>query len=243
MGDLRDPGVASSACSPRRRGKDVVELGCGTGVLLGLARAGAARGRSASTSRRRSSRRRGELQQRVRARVPARSRRRGRERAAARRVASTSSLSEYGASIWADPVPLDPGGGAAAAPGRRLVFLRNSTLVDPLLARRRPAAGEQLAAAAASGLHRLDWPDDGRSSSTSRHGELDRPPPRERLRGRSTSSSFSAPDAADARVLRLRHRRLGAKLARRRRSGWRASGELARRRSRSCSPRRARSGA
>ena len=45
-------------------------------------------------------------------------------------------VSEYGASIWVDPVPLDPGGGAAAAAGRRARLPAQLDARDPLLARR-----------------------------------------------------------------------------------------------------------
>ena len=50
-------------------------------------------------------------------------------------VASTSSLSEYGASIWGDPYSWIPEAARLLRPGGELVFLRNSTLVDAL---RRP---------------------------------------------------------------------------------------------------------
>ena len=43
--------------------------------------------------------------------------------------ASTSSLSEYGASIWVDPYRWIPEAARLLRPGGRLVFLRNSTLV------------------------------------------------------------------------------------------------------------------
>ena len=68
------------------------------------------------------------------------------------------ALSEYGASIWADPYRWIPEAARLLRPGGRLVFLRNSTLVDPL-----PAA--EAGAASSSqrpqrGLNRIDWPDD-----------------------------------------------------------------------------------
>ena len=46
-------------------------------------------------------------------------------------------VSEYGASIWADPYKWIPEAARLLRDGGELVFLRNSTLVDPLLARRR----------------------------------------------------------------------------------------------------------
>jgi SAM-dependent methyltransferase len=68
-------------------------------------------------------------------------------------------LSEYGASIWADPYGWIPEAARIARPGGVLVFLRNSTLsilcspdtgpiVDRLV---RPQFG----------MHRLDWRGDG----------------------------------------------------------------------------------
>jgi SAM-dependent methyltransferase len=68
-------------------------------------------------------------------------------------------LSEYGASIWADPYRWIPEAARIARPGGVLVFLRNSTLsilcspdtgpiVDRLV---RPQFG----------MHRLDWRGDG----------------------------------------------------------------------------------
>ena len=113
-------------------GLDVVELGCGTAYFSAwLARRGArpvgvditpaqlddgapdAAARPGSSSRS--------------------SRRTRRETGPARRGASTSSLSEYGASIWVDPYRWIPEAARLLRPGGRLVFLRNSTLARPLL--------------------------------------------------------------------------------------------------------------
>ena len=51
------------------------------------------------------------------------------------RVASTSLVSEYGASIWCDPYSGSPRRRGCFVPAGELVFLCNSVLVDPLLAR------------------------------------------------------------------------------------------------------------
>ena len=58
------------------------------------------------------------------------------------------ALSEYGASIWCDPVQLDPGGGAAAAAGRRARLPAQLDDLDAL--RRRSTAGSETLAAAAA---------------------------------------------------------------------------------------------
>ena len=78
-------------------------------------------------------------------------------------------LSEYGASIWVDPYRWVPEAARLLRPGGRLVFLRNSTLVDPLLDRRgrRRSSGSctrSSACTASSGRTEA-------SSSTSPHGE------------------------------------------------------------------------
>jgi SAM-dependent methyltransferase len=67
------------------------------------------------------------------------------------------ALSEYGASIWADPYRWIPEAARLLRPGGRLVFMRNSTLVilcQPL----EPPALEQLVRPQ-RGLHRLEWSD------------------------------------------------------------------------------------
>ena len=56
------------------------------------------------------------------------------------------AVSEYGASIWADPYRWIPEAARLLRPGGRLVFLRNSTLVDALhgtsrTTRPRPCSG------------------------------------------------------------------------------------------------------
>ena len=43
-------------------------------------------------------------------------------------------VSEYGASIWCDPYRWIPEAARLLRPGGELVFLRNSTLIDPVLA-------------------------------------------------------------------------------------------------------------
>ena len=69
------------------------------------------------------------------------------------------ALSEYGASIWADPYRWVPEAARLLRPGGRLVFLRNSTL-SMLCA---PDTGqiEERLHRPLFGLYRLSWPDTG----------------------------------------------------------------------------------
>jgi SAM-dependent methyltransferase len=79
------------------------------------------------------------------------------------------ALSEYGASIWADPYRWIPEASRLLRPGGRLVFLRNSTLVvlcQPL----EPPASEQLVRPQ-RGLHRIEWPDTGEIEFHLGHGD------------------------------------------------------------------------
>jgi SAM-dependent methyltransferase len=69
------------------------------------------------------------------------------------------AISEYGASIWADPYRWIPEAARLLRPGGRLVFLRNSTLVT-LCQPEKPPAAEQLVRPQ-RGLHRLEWEDTG----------------------------------------------------------------------------------
>jgi SAM-dependent methyltransferase len=68
------------------------------------------------------------------------------------------AISEYGASIWADPYLWIPEAARLLRPGGRLVFLRNSTLVIMCM----PDVGvaqEQLLRPQ-FGMHRFEWPEE-----------------------------------------------------------------------------------
>lgn len=78
-------------------------------------------------------------------------------------------LSEYGASIWADPYRWIPEAARLLRPGGRLVFLRNSTLVV-LCQTLEPPVGETLHRPQ-RGLHRIEWPDTGETEFHLAHGE------------------------------------------------------------------------
>jgi len=78
-------------------------------------------------------------------------------------------VSEYGASIWADPYRWIPEAARLLRPGGRLVFLRNSTLV--ILCQDLDGATESLQRPQ-RGLNRLDWPDTGEVEFHLPPGEL-----------------------------------------------------------------------
>jgi SAM-dependent methyltransferase len=67
-------------------------------------------------------------------------------------------LSEYGASIWADPYRWVPEAARLLRPGGLLVFLRNSTLSILCVPEDEGPAEERLHRPQ-FGLHRLEWPD------------------------------------------------------------------------------------
>jgi SAM-dependent methyltransferase len=78
-------------------------------------------------------------------------------------------LSEYGASIWADPYKWIPEAARLLRDGGRLVFLRNSTLVV-LCMTMDPPAREALVRPQ-RGLHRVDWDDTGEVEFHLGHGD------------------------------------------------------------------------
>ena len=79
-------------------------------------------------------------------------------------------LSEYGASIWADPYRWIPEAARLVRPGGLLLFLRNSTL-SILCGPDTGAVGEQLVRPQ-FGMHRFDWrSDDGGIEFHLGHGD------------------------------------------------------------------------
>jgi ubiquinone/menaquinone biosynthesis C-methylase UbiE len=80
------------------------------------------------------------------------------------------AVSEYGASIWADPYLWIPEAARLLRPGGRLVFLRNSTLVM-LVMHIEENATETLQRPQRD-LNRLEWPDTGEVEFHLPHGEL-----------------------------------------------------------------------
>jgi SAM-dependent methyltransferase len=79
------------------------------------------------------------------------------------------ALSEYGASIWADPYRWIPEAARLLRPGGRLVFLRNSTIVT--LCQSLEGATEGLQRPQ-RGLCRVEWPDTGEVEFHLPAGEL-----------------------------------------------------------------------
>jgi SAM-dependent methyltransferase len=78
------------------------------------------------------------------------------------------ALSEYGASLWADPYRWIPGGARLLRPGGRLIFLTNSTI--SVLCMTLEGVGEQLVRPQA-GLYKVEWPDTHEVEFQLSHGE------------------------------------------------------------------------
>jgi SAM-dependent methyltransferase len=76
-------------------------------------------------------------------------------------------LSEYGASLWADPYRWIPEAGRLLRPDGRLIFLTNSTL--SILCMSLDGVGEQLVRPQL-GLHKTEWPDTHESEFHLPHG-------------------------------------------------------------------------
>ena len=122
---------ASCTRSPTSTGKDVVELGCGTAYFgAWLKKAGAARvvGVDPTPAQLETARRCNEKFGLGLEFVEAFG-----EDVPLPDASFDLVFSEYGASIWADPYKWIPEAARLLRPGGELVFLRNSTLVDPLL--------------------------------------------------------------------------------------------------------------
>jgi SAM-dependent methyltransferase len=70
------------------------------------------------------------------------------------------AVSEYGASIWADPYRWIPEAARLLRPGGELVFLRNSTLII-LCSPDEDVAAEETLQRSQFGMHRFSWPGQG----------------------------------------------------------------------------------
>lgn len=80
------------------------------------------------------------------------------------------AISEYGASIWADPRKWVPEAGRLLRPGGRLIFLLNATLLMLCMPdEERPASNELLRPL--RGLNRLEWSDDDSVNFALSHGD------------------------------------------------------------------------
>ena len=106
------------------------------------------------------------------------------------------AVSEYGASLWADPQKWIPEAARLLRPGGRLVFLTNSTLVylcapvdvDAMVGKR--LMRDQF------GMYRIQWDGRDRYRVPPLARRLDRAPARERLRDRGTARAAAAPRGA-----------------------------------------------
>ena len=190
--------------------------GCGRArlrhrVLLGPAWHGVARALSGSTSRRPSSRPRGQMQQEFGLEFPL-IEADAAETGPARRFADLV-VSEYGASIWVDPYRWIPEAARLPPAGRRA---RLPAQLDARRSSARPDGGTSRPASSSSGRC------SGCTVSTG--GTADRVPPRprrldpapasQRLRHPRPRRASGATGRRDGRVLRLCHRRLGARTGR-----------------------------
>jgi SAM-dependent methyltransferase len=139
---------------PVLEGADVVELGCGTAyVSAWLARRGARPvGVDPTPAQLETAR---AMQEEFGLEFPLVQA--GAERVPLPDASFDLAVSEYGASIWADPYSWVPEAARLLRPGGRLVFLRNSTLVVLCTPDEGPAT-ERLERPHFGGLGRLEWP-------------------------------------------------------------------------------------
>ncbi len=148
-------------------GLDVVELGCGTAyVSAWLAKRGARPVGVDPTPAQLATAR--EMQQQFALEFPL-------VEAAAESVplegdAFDLAISEYGASIWADPYRWIAEAARLLRPGGRLVFLRNSTLV--ILCQQLEGGADERLHRPQRGLHRIEWEDTGEIEFHLGHGDL-----------------------------------------------------------------------
>jgi SAM-dependent methyltransferase len=157
-----DVGVLSEV-----RGRDVVELGCGTGYFgAWLKRRGARRvvGVDVTPAQLETARRLSEELGVGLELVEANAEETGLPAASFDLV-----LSEYGASIWCDPYKWIPEAARLLRPGGELVFLRNATLA--ILCATEDEQTTPALQRPQRGLRRLDWADDGTTEFQMGHGE------------------------------------------------------------------------
>lgn len=70
------------------------------------------------------------------------------------------AISEYGASIWADPYRWIPEAARLLRPGGRLVFLVNGTILMLCMPDESDAPATELLRRDYFGMHRMEWPDE-----------------------------------------------------------------------------------
>jgi SAM-dependent methyltransferase len=137
-------------------GLDVVELGCGTAYIsAGLARRGAHPvGIDPTPAQLETAR---AMQQEFGLEFPLHEA--GAEQVPLGDASFDLAVSEYGASIWADPVRWIPEAARLLRPAGRLVFLCNSTLV--ILCSPDEGPAEERLVRAQFGMRRFEWPEGG----------------------------------------------------------------------------------
>jgi SAM-dependent methyltransferase len=82
------------------------------------------------------------------------------------------ALSEYGASIWADPYRWIPEAARLLRPGGRLAFLVNAPLLVLCMHEHEGEAADERLKRPYFGLHRVEWPDDDSVAFHLPHGEM-----------------------------------------------------------------------
>jgi SAM-dependent methyltransferase len=143
---------------PNVAGKDVIELGCGTGYVSSwLARRGArVVGIDNSPAQLASAR---QFQDEFGIEFPV-------LHAIAEDLPFPDesfdlAISEYGASIWADPYRWIPEAARVLRPGGELIFMVNGTILMLCMPDAEDEAAEPVLLRDYFGMHRFDWPDDG----------------------------------------------------------------------------------
>jgi SAM-dependent methyltransferase len=152
---------------PDVKGKDVVELGCGTAYFgAWLKRRGARRvvGVDVTPAQLETARRMDEEFGLGLELVEANA-----EETGLPGESFDLAVSEYGASIWCDPYRWIPEAARLLRAGGELVFLRNSTLA--MLCAAEDEQTSETLQRPQRGLHRLDWTDDGTSEFHLGHGD------------------------------------------------------------------------
>jgi SAM-dependent methyltransferase len=82
------------------------------------------------------------------------------------------ALSEYGASIWADPYKWIPEAARLLRPGGRLSFLVNAPLLILTVPENEGEPADEQLKRPYFGMHRVEWPDDDSVEFHLPHGEL-----------------------------------------------------------------------
>ena len=195
----RRSGASGTSRSPRLRilpddldGLDTIELGCGTGYLSAwLARRGARPvGIDNSEAQLATARR---LQAEHGIEFPLIH---GNAETVPLPDASFDlAISEYGASIWADPYRWIPEAARLLRPGGRLIFLVNGTILNLCAPDDEVPATDRLVRPY-FGMHRLEWSTDPSVEFLPRLRRLDPPAAVERLRGRGPRGASSRAEGA-----------------------------------------------